>query len=203
MKFGSGFKEVDETTSGGNRMPAKGYVVKILNVHPEEKTFKEKKPMITWDVDISEGPHKGGFSGGKFPQRVCQVIADNDGVARAKGIMGLLIRENIGMFPEVGDKVPVMKLDGTPKLDENNVPVMDYDINKAFSDEGEIDEKSFINLTCGLITAYNKSGYVTPDYFVTKEKALAAPTLPEPDVSSPKKGDTTKQTSGQDKRDMF
>jgi hypothetical protein len=173
MQLPNDFSE-KEAVTGGNKFPeAKGYTFRINAVY--QKEFFQKQCMF-FDVDISQGEHKGFFAKSEKRKFALSKIQDlstsekfGDGYAKLKGIFQTIIGQNLSMFPEVV-QVPIVK-------DEQ--PAMAYNYDALYA-SGDFDEQRLVNLESGGVLNYNKAGFLNFSYFCGPKTAEAVEALPQP-----------------------
>lgn len=71
------------------RPPSGGYILEV--VEAEEGVSSKGNPMVTFSMDIAEGPHKGVFQ--KFPIKFYQLVTGEQ-TARFKGVMKAFSESN-------------------------------------------------------------------------------------------------------------
>ena len=120
-------------------------------VNVDATPSKAGKPMLRFDIDIADGEFAGYWA--EYPKRLYQTYGDDNGLGRLKGIIETIVAENPAFFPE-------------------------EDIFAA-----PIDETRFIGREIGFVTKWDKDQgkYLEVSYICSKERALAAKEVPQPE----------------------
>ena len=134
---------------GGEKPEAKGYQF-ILTSITEAKAKSSGNKMFVLEFDISEGKYKGFFSKNKLIYR--QVIEDEDGLARFKGMAETIVDQNKLQFPE--DEI----------------------------DWATFEEKRLVGSKTWGVLKYNDRGYLELSYLTTEEKAKAVKPAQRPEA---------------------
>ena len=139
---------VEAKVGGSARPDCKGYVFTIISV--KQTTSKSSnKPMVVFELNIGDGEFKGYF---RYPLRLFQTIADQEGLSRLKGLFETILKENQTAIP--------------PET-----------INWQL-----FDEQILVGLNVGGVLKWDDKGYLDIHYLTSIEEALKKEPIPKPEA---------------------